>query len=297
MRTNRLLCKPVKCQFEQRSVTYLRTIIGQGQTAINPKKAAAIAEWPTPMSLKEVQSFLGTCNFWQKFIQGFSVITCPLHDLIKKDTPSEWTAEHQQAFYALKYVIAMAPVLKTPCEDLPYLMEMDTSGVALGTVLSQQHDGSWYPVDFHSRSLTPAERNYPTHDTELLAIVNSFKVWCHFLEGMKHDIIVRTDNLALKYFMSSHLLSHQQVGWAQFLSWFCFKIEYAPGKGSHASQTIPGVWKRIRWEFCYHWTDSSMWQCHCPCPSFWSVCGTRIFHASRMGGMHKMGFCMMLKEG
>jgi hypothetical protein len=68
MRTNRLSCKPVKCQFEQRSVTYLRTIIGQGQTAINLKKAAAIAEWPTPMSLKEVQSFLGTCNFWQKFI-------------------------------------------------------------------------------------------------------------------------------------------------------------------------------------------------------------------------------------
>jgi hypothetical protein len=35
----------------------------------------------------------------------------------------------------------MAPVLKTPCEDLPYLMETDASGVALGTVLSQQHDG------------------------------------------------------------------------------------------------------------------------------------------------------------
>jgi hypothetical protein len=42
MRMNCLSCKPVKCQFEQRSVTYLRMIIGQGQTAINPKKAAAI---------------------------------------------------------------------------------------------------------------------------------------------------------------------------------------------------------------------------------------------------------------
>jgi hypothetical protein len=99
----------------------------------------------------------GTCNFWQKFIQGFSVITHPLHDLIKKDTPFEWTAEHQQAFDTLKYAITTAPVLKTPCEDLPYLMEMDTSGVALGTVLSQQHDRNWYPVDFHSWSLTPTE--------------------------------------------------------------------------------------------------------------------------------------------
>jgi hypothetical protein len=136
MRTNHLSNKPVKCQFEQRSVTYLGMIIGQGQTAINLKKAAAIAEWPTPMSLKEVQSFLGTCNFWWKFIQGFSVIMHPLHDLIKKDTPFEWTVEHQQAFDTLKYAITTAPVLKTPCEDLPYLMETDASGVALGAVLS-----------------------------------------------------------------------------------------------------------------------------------------------------------------
>jgi hypothetical protein len=208
MRMNRLSCKLVKCQFKQRSVTYLRTIIRQGQTAINLKKAAAIAEWPTPTSLKEVQSFLGTCNFWQKFMRGFSVITHPLHDLIKKDTPFEWTAERQQAFDALKYAITMAPVLKTPCEDLPYLMETDASGVALGAVLSQQHDGSWYLVDFHSRSLTPAECIYPMHDAELLAIIDSFKVWHHLLEGTKHDIIVRSDNLALKYFMSSHLLLH-----------------------------------------------------------------------------------------
>jgi hypothetical protein len=130
MRTNCLSCKPVKHQFKQRSVTYLGMIIGQGQTAINLKKAAAIAEWPTPTSLKEVQSFLDMCNFWWKFIRGFSVIMHPLHDIIKKDTPFEWTAECQQAFDALKYAITMAPVLKTLCEDLPYLMETDTSGVA-----------------------------------------------------------------------------------------------------------------------------------------------------------------------
>jgi hypothetical protein len=89
-------------------------------------------------------------------------------------------------------------------------------------------------VDFHSRSLSPAEQNYPVHNSELLAIVDLLKAWRHLLEGSKYDIIIRTDNMALKYFMSSHLLSHRQVGWAEFLSWFCFKIEYAPGKGNKA---------------------------------------------------------------
>jgi hypothetical protein len=45
---------------------------------------------------------------------GFSMITCPLHDLLKKSTPFEWTEEHQVAFDALKHAIIMAPVLKTP---------------------------------------------------------------------------------------------------------------------------------------------------------------------------------------
>jgi hypothetical protein len=141
MRANRLSCKPVKCQFEQQMVQYLGTIVGHGQTAINPRKAAAIAEWLVPEMLKQVQSFLGTCNFWWKFIRGFSSITRPLHDLVKKDIPFEWTEERQQAFDALKHAITTAPILKTPQEDLPYLVETDASGVTLGAVLSQHHKG------------------------------------------------------------------------------------------------------------------------------------------------------------
>jgi hypothetical protein len=72
-------------------------------------------EWPVPEMLKQVQSFLGTCNFWQKFIHGFSSITCLLHDLAKKDILFEWTEECQQAFDALKHAITTAPVLK-PCK-------------------------------------------------------------------------------------------------------------------------------------------------------------------------------------
>jgi hypothetical protein len=207
MRESLLSCKPVKCQFEQWSVKYLGTIIGYGQTAINPKKAEAIAEWLTPQNLKDMESFLGTCNFWQKFIRGFSMVTCPFHDLVRKWIPFEWTEEHQAVFNTLKHAITMAPVLHTPWKDLLCLVEMDASGVALGMVLSQQHEGSWHPVDFHSWSLTPAEWNYPAHDSELLMIIDSLKVWQHLLEGSKYNVVIHTDNMALKYFKSSHLLS------------------------------------------------------------------------------------------
>jgi hypothetical protein len=69
---------------------------------------------------------------------------------VKKDIPFEWTEEHQQAFDTLKHAITTASILKTPQEDLPYLVETDASGVALGAVLSQQHEGEWHLVNFHS---------------------------------------------------------------------------------------------------------------------------------------------------
>jgi hypothetical protein len=140
----------------------------------------------------------------------------------------------QGAFDALKWALITAPILKIPRENLPYLLETNASGFVLGAVLSQCHNGKWYPIDFHSQSLIPAEQNYLTHDQELLAIIDSFKKWEHLLEGVKHDVLIRTDNMALKYFMTSHSLSCCQVRWSQYLSLFRFKIEYAPGKRNKA---------------------------------------------------------------
>jgi hypothetical protein len=78
------------------------------------------------------------------------------------------------------------------------------------------------------------KQNYPTHDKELLAIINSFKKWEHLLEGAKHDVLICTDNMVLKYFMASLSLSCHQVHWSQYLLLFCFKIEYALGKMNKA---------------------------------------------------------------
>jgi transposase InsO family protein len=212
----------------------LGTIITAGQLSINPAKITAITDWPIPQKLRDVESFLGTMNFWRKFIKDFSTIARPLHELKKKNVPFVWTNNCQHAFATLKSAITSAPVLKTPNQDLPYLLETDASGFALGAVLSQPHDSKWHPIGYHSRTLSAAERNYPTHDLELLAIIDALKIWRHLLEGAKHNTLIRTDNLALKYFMSSRLLSRRQARWAEFLARFDFQIEYSPGSKNKA---------------------------------------------------------------
>ena len=59
-----LSCKPVKCQFEKESVKYLGNILSQGKIAVNLKKTTSVQAWPTPTCLKDIESFLGTMNFW-----------------------------------------------------------------------------------------------------------------------------------------------------------------------------------------------------------------------------------------
>ena len=71
-----------------------------------------------------------------------------------------------------------------------------------------------------------AETRYETHDGELLAIVEAFKTWRHYLEGSRHEVFVLTDHNNLRRFMDTKSLSSRQVRWAQELSCYHFRINY-----------------------------------------------------------------------
>ena len=67
------LCKS-KCIFKQPYIEYLSYVIGNGEVHIDPSKITAVAEWQEPKNLKELQRFLGFCNYYCYFIKDFSKI-------------------------------------------------------------------------------------------------------------------------------------------------------------------------------------------------------------------------------
>ena len=90
------------------------------------------------ISYKEVQSFVGFVNFYQRFIKDFSHHAHALFNLTKKDVGWKWEESEQVAFNKLKESITSAPVLIFPDNSCPYHIEANSSNVATGAVLSQQ---------------------------------------------------------------------------------------------------------------------------------------------------------------
>ena len=86
--------------------------------------------------------------------------------------------------------------------------------------------------------MIPAEIQYETHNSELLAIVKVFKTWYHYLEGCKYEVLVFTDHNNLRRFMDTKSLSSRQVRWAQELSRYHFQINYCQGKANTAANAL-----------------------------------------------------------
>ena len=182
-----------------------------------------------PRNIKDIQRFLGFANYYRRFLKNFSPLCRPLTDSLKKTNGEfEWTELHQHSFDELKKAFTSAPILRHLDPSKEVIIETDASNFGLGCILSQRHEGRLHPVAFHSRKMSPAERNYNIHDKKMLAIVDAFKVGRHYCHGAR-TIPVYTDHNNLKYFMEAKTLNGRQARSAAYLSQFDFKVIYRPG--------------------------------------------------------------------
>ncbi|XP_044714419.1 uncharacterized protein HRG_12017 [Hirsutella rhossiliensis] len=133
------------------------------------------------------------------------------------------------AFQTLKTLFTNAPILTQWDFERPTFVEADCSGWALGGTLTQEVDGQRKPVALHSQKLSPAERNYPIHDKEMLAIIRCLEQWSAELRSCDNFVIL-TDHKNLEYFMTRQQLSERQARWAEYLSRFNFQLQPRPGR-------------------------------------------------------------------
>ncbi|GFX68405.1 retrovirus-related Pol polyprotein from transposon 297 [Trichonephila clavipes] len=192
-----------KCQFSCSHVKYLGLWITPQGIEVDHEKTPAILGIPPPKNVKQLQSFLQTCSLYQKFIANFSEIARPLSNLTKKGS---------------------LEMVRGRGESISNLEAM------FGAVLLQGEDKEEHPVEFASRLLNPAERNYSTTEREALAVVWALNKFRGYIDGA--SITVASDHQPLRWLMKLKSPTGRLARWALQLQSFNLNMEYIPGKSN-----------------------------------------------------------------
>ncbi|KAF1334479.1 Pol protein, partial [Globisporangium splendens] len=230
LRDNSLYCNLKKCIFGASEIPILGCYVGKAGVRADPEKIKAIADWPIPKNVKDLRKWLGLANYLHKCSHNYAARVRPLTHLLKKDVEWDWTNDVMNAFIDVKESLVRAPVLALPDHTKAFSVVCDASDFAIGCALMQKDDDDHERVvSYQSRLLKAAEKNYPVHDKELLAIKYALlKFRVHLLGAT--PFVVYTDHASLRTAINSPHLSQRMARWLAFFSEFNFRVEYKPGK-------------------------------------------------------------------
>ena len=136
LRAAGLKLSPTKCHLFQRSVTFLGHIVSSDGVSTYPEKVAAVRDWPTPMTPKQVRAFLGLCSYYRRFVRGFADTAKPLYRLTEKGSQFMWSETCESAFKLLKAKLTSTPVLAYPTSNGLFVFDTDASDKGIGAVLT-----------------------------------------------------------------------------------------------------------------------------------------------------------------
>src|SRR5512142_488739 len=254
LREHQLYAKFSKCEFWLSEVKFHGHVISARGVAVDPSNVESVTNWKQPKTVSEIRSFLGLAGYYRRFIENFSKIAKPMTRLLQKDVKYKWSEECEQSFQELKNRLVSAPILILPDPKKGFQVYCDASKLGLGCVLMQ--DGK--VVAYASRQLRPHEKNYPTHDLELAAVVHALKIWRHYLFGTRTEVY--TDHKSLKYIFTQLDLNMRQRRWLELIKDYDMSIHYHPGKANVVADAlsrksyctalcIEGMCEKLRQEF------------------------------------------------
>uniref|UniRef100_A0A3B3IH14 Gypsy retrotransposon integrase-like protein 1 n=2 Tax=Oryzias latipes TaxID=8090 RepID=A0A3B3IH14_ORYLA len=228
-----------KCVFGVTEVEFLGFRLSQAGIAPIMSHTEAILSLPDPQSPAQLSSFLGMAAYYLRFMPHFSDSTAPLRGLLRKDARWDWTPACHEAVRVIKQQLTSPPTLTHFSQMAPTLVTCDASGLALGAVLSQIHEGVERPVAFASRALTPAEQKYSVGEREALACLWACERWHVYLYGRAFTI--RTDHQALTALLATQGSGHKPMRllrWADRLNQYNFRLEFMPGRANTVADLL-----------------------------------------------------------
>lgn len=219
-----------KSKFALTEITYLGSVVNKFGIKPDQKRVEAIFKMSEPENLTELRSFLGTINFYGKFIKNMHIFKAPLDELLKKDSQWQWSSSCQWAFNKLKKSLSSDLLLTHYNPKLKIIVSADASNKGLGACIQHQMtDGSIKPIAYASRSLHQAEQKYSQIEKEGLGIIFAVKKFHKYIFG--REFTLQTDHKPLLAIFGCKkgipiYTANRLQRWAVILLCYMFQIEY-----------------------------------------------------------------------
>lgn len=239
LRKHRFKLKIEKCKFLRTQVNYLGYIINQDGCLPNPNKIECIIKYPTPKNVTETQRFLGMANYFRKYVRNYAFLAKPMYNLLRKGQAFLWDSKCTASFESLKTALTTPPVLIFPNFNEVFIITTDASNVGVAAVLSQGNLPNDRPIQFCSKVLNGAQRNYSTIEKELYAIVYATEMFRHYILGV--HFLLYTDHRPLVHLFNLKNPTSRLYRWRMALSEFTFKIVYKRGSQNTVADALSRI--------------------------------------------------------
>ena len=228
-------CNRAKSKFFQDSVVYLGHQISRHGIQPVKSKVADLKAAPAPTNLAELISFLGAVNYYRRYLPNLSSVIEPLDSL--RSSPWKWTKKEEAAFKELKDMLCSDAVLTLYDPNKKLKLDTDASSRGLGAVLSHVDKEGERPIEYISRTLSKAEKNYSQIDREALAIVWAVTRFHVYLWGNHFELV--TDHKPLTFIFDPkknlpEMATARITRYGLTLMSYQYSIKYRPTK-DHAN--------------------------------------------------------------
>ena len=187
--------------------------------------------------LKQVRAFLELVGYYRKFIKVFAKIAKPLTLLTRQQVKFDWISEHHTVFLHLKEATVQAPILPYPNPNKKYIVYTDASDDACRAQLSQEHNGTEFPVAFLSHTFIETQWKWSTTEQGAFGIL-----LCHHqMETTTYKALTSLLGMSIKplaHFLNGKNTNNKVNRWSLELATYNISFEWISGARNKAADCL-----------------------------------------------------------
>ena len=233
-RERNIILNKDKAVTEQKEVVFMGHVITSEGIRPDDNKIAAIRDMPTPQNIHDVRRLCGMIQYLARFLPDLAKLLEPIRALTRKDIQWVWSKDCEDSLKRIKRAISEAPILQYFDPQKTITLQVDSSLHGIGAVIMQEGK----PVEYASRALTRAEKNWAQIEKEALAVVYGLERFDQYTYG--RDVVIENDHKPLMNILKKPLSQAPKrlQNLIIRLHRYCFDFQYTSGTQLHIADAL-----------------------------------------------------------